>query len=266
MEKEKAIPKDYMTVGEVAKKMNVTVRTLQHYDNEGILCPSSVSPGGRRLYTYKDLLKLHQILSLKHLGFSLEDIHSRIIPLDTPEEVADALAGQAAAIREKIEAMSESLRELEALRDEVLQMQTVSFKKYADIIVNLQMKNDYYWMIKHFDDQTLDHIRSHFSADNGNSFMQKFLRMQERAVQYKEAGVLPDSDQGIAFAKEYWEMIIEFTNGDAAMLEKLVELGQSDSSDPRMKKIQAECKAFIEPALEAYFIKIGVNPFQEETK
>ena len=39
-------------------------------------------------------------------------------------------------------------------------MQTVNFKKYADIIVNLQMKNDSYYLIKHFDDDTLDHIRS----------------------------------------------------------------------------------------------------------
>ena len=43
----------------------------------------------------------------------------------------------------QIENLSESLRELEALREEVLQMQSVNFKKYADIIVNLQMKNDF---------------------------------------------------------------------------------------------------------------------------
>ena len=50
MNKHKAIPQGYMTVGEVAKKMNTTVRTLQHYDREGLLSPSSVSEGGRRLY------------------------------------------------------------------------------------------------------------------------------------------------------------------------------------------------------------------------
>ena len=38
-EKYRAIPKGYMTVGEVAKKMDVTVRTLQHYDKEGLLSP-----------------------------------------------------------------------------------------------------------------------------------------------------------------------------------------------------------------------------------
>lgn len=171
MEKYRAIPQGYMTVGEVAKKMDVTVRTLQYYDREGLLSPSCVSEGGRRLYTDRDIVKLHQILSLKHLGFSLDDIKNRLISLDTPAEIADALEEQAAAVRQKIETLSESLRELEALRAEVLQMQSVDFKKYADIIVNLQMKNDYYWLIKHFDDQTLDHIRRRFDRDSGTAFM-----------------------------------------------------------------------------------------------
>ena len=154
MEKHKAIPEGYMTVGQMAKKMDVTVRTLQHYDREGLLSPSAVSGGGRRLYTDKDIIKLHQILSLKHLGFSLDDIKNCLVSLDTPQEVADALAEQAQAVQRKMESLSRSLRELELLREEVLQMQTVNFKKYADIIVNLQMENDFYWLIKHFDDQT----------------------------------------------------------------------------------------------------------------
>ena len=137
MDKYRTIPPGCMTVGEIAEKMDVTVRTLQYYDREGLLSPSAMSEGGRRLYTDKDLVKLHQILSLKHLGFTLDDIKNRLIPLDTPAEVADILTEQAAAVREKIESLSESLRELEVLRQEVLQMQSVDFKKYADIIVNL---------------------------------------------------------------------------------------------------------------------------------
>lgn len=88
MEKYRAIPKGYMTIGEVAKKMNVTVRALQYYDREGLLSPSSESEGGRRLYTDKELIKLHQILSLKSLGFSLEEIKNRLPSLDTPAEIA----------------------------------------------------------------------------------------------------------------------------------------------------------------------------------
>ena len=91
--KHKAIPQGYMTVGELARKMDVTVRALQHYDREGLLSPSAVSEGGRRLYTDKDIVKLHQILSLKHLGFSLDDIKNRLIPLDTPDEIADVPNG-----------------------------------------------------------------------------------------------------------------------------------------------------------------------------
>lgn len=74
MEKHRAIPKGYITAGDLAKKMGVTVRTVQYYDKEGILSPSATSEGGRRLYTDKDIITLHQIISLKHLGFSLGDI------------------------------------------------------------------------------------------------------------------------------------------------------------------------------------------------
>ncbi|HJB04372.1 MAG TPA: MerR family DNA-binding transcriptional regulator, partial [Candidatus Merdibacter merdigallinarum] len=58
MAKYRAIPQGFMTVGEVAKKMGVTVRTLQYYDKEGLLSPSAESEGGRRLYTDKDLITL----------------------------------------------------------------------------------------------------------------------------------------------------------------------------------------------------------------
>ena len=134
MAKYRAIPQGFMTVGEVAKKMGVTVRTLQYYDKEGLLSPSAESDGGRRLYTDKDLVMLNQIISLKSLGFSLDDIKGRLFPLETPEEVANALTEQADDIRKKIEQLKASLSAIEQLKTEVLQIQTVNFKKYADII------------------------------------------------------------------------------------------------------------------------------------
>ena len=101
MAKYRAIPQGFMTVGEVAKKMGVTVRTLQYYDKEGLLSPTAESEGGRRLYTDKDLITLHQIISLKSLGFSLIDIKERLISLETPVNVANALTEQADDIRKK---------------------------------------------------------------------------------------------------------------------------------------------------------------------
>ena len=144
MEKYRAIPNGYMTVGELAKRMGTTVRTLQYYDKENLLKPSAESEGGRRLYTDKDMIRLHQILSLKSLGFSLEDIKEHLISLDTPNDVANVLAGQAASIEKQIQVLSDILVDIKALREEVLQMQTVDFKRYAAIITNLQMKNEQY--------------------------------------------------------------------------------------------------------------------------
>lgn len=265
MEKYRAIPQGYRTVGEVAKKMSVTVRTLQHYDREGLLSPSAVSDGGRRLYTDRDIVKLHQILSLKHLGFSLDDIRDRLIPLDDPVAVAQILSEQAATVRKKIEDLTGALSAIEALKTEVLEMQSVDFKKYADIIVNLEMKNDFYWLIKHFDSETLDHIRSRFDRESGIAFLQKFLRLQDEAVRLQEAGVPADGPQGLRFAKAYWDMILEFTNGDAAMLPKLIQMGESDGLHQEWKHKQAQANGFIEPALGAYFSNLGIDPFREET-
>ena len=62
------------TTGEMAKLCNVTVRTVQFYDTKGILSPSELSEGGRRLYTDSDLSELKLICTLKDLGCSLDSI------------------------------------------------------------------------------------------------------------------------------------------------------------------------------------------------
>ncbi len=266
MEKNRAIPQGYMTVGEVAKKMGVTVRTLQYYDDEGLFSPSSESQGGRRLYTDKDVIKLYQILSLKHLGFSLDDIKNHLISLDTPADVAAVLAEQAASMREKIENLSESLKDIETLQAEVLQMHSVDFKKYADIIVNLQMKNEFYWLIKHFDDTTLDNLRSRFDKDSGLAMMDAFTRLLNEAIQLQEDGVLPESKKGQNLAQEFWEMLMEFTGGDMNMLSKLMETENFNGPDDEWKQKQAIANSFIEPALGAYFTSLGYNPLEEGIK
>jgi DNA-binding transcriptional MerR regulator len=62
------------TVGEVAELAGVTVRTLHHYDELGLLSPSGRSEAGYRLYSYDDLARLREILLWRTLGFSLSEI------------------------------------------------------------------------------------------------------------------------------------------------------------------------------------------------
>ncbi|UUZ92112.1 MerR family transcriptional regulator [Paenibacillus sp. P25] len=61
-------------VKEVAGLVGISVRTLHHYDQVGLLKPETVSPAGYRLYTDRDLERLQQILFYKEIGFSLQEI------------------------------------------------------------------------------------------------------------------------------------------------------------------------------------------------
>src|ERR1700675_313077 len=63
-----------LRVGELAKRTGLTIRTLHHYDEIGLLKPSLHSESGHRLYTASDVARLQQVLSLRQLAFSLEEI------------------------------------------------------------------------------------------------------------------------------------------------------------------------------------------------
>ena len=68
--------------------------------------------------------------------------------LESAAQVAAALAKQAVAVRNKIASLSETLDAIEKLEAEVLQMETMNWKKYVDIVVNLQIKNEFYGIIR----------------------------------------------------------------------------------------------------------------------
>ncbi|WP_127529614.1 MerR family transcriptional regulator [Paenibacillus kobensis] len=61
-------------VGDLAKLTGLTVRTLRFYDQIGLFSPSGQTESGHRLYNESDLSRLHQIVSLKELGLSLEEV------------------------------------------------------------------------------------------------------------------------------------------------------------------------------------------------
>ena len=267
MEKHRAIPDGYMTVGEVAKKMGTTVRTLQYYDKEGVLSPSAESEGGRRLYSDKDMVHLYQVLSMKSLGFSLDDIKNRLLSLDTPAQVAEALTKQAEAIREKMASLLESLNAIETLKTEVLQMQTVNFRTYADIIGCLQMSHEFYWMLKHFDEDMLDRIPHQLDEESAQAMVEAQNRIWDEAIRLLENHVPPNSETGVALAKAFWDGIEQFTGGDKKVLAALQEFGERIRKDePKWEEKHAKAFAFLEPALGAYFTSIQYHPFTEETK
>src|SRR5580704_10960954 len=99
-----------LTVGDLAKLTGITVRTLHHYDEIGLVQPSDRSPAGYRLYADDDVLRLQQVLVYKELGLPLDEIAA---VLDDPAfSRADALQRHRAALlakRARLDAMLASL-------------------------------------------------------------------------------------------------------------------------------------------------------------
>lgn len=93
----------FYTSGQFAKKANVSIRTVRYYDKQGLLKPAGISEGGYRLYTDSDFAKLQKILSLKYLGFSLDEIRSITINDDDNDYVEESLRLQLNLIRKRIE-------------------------------------------------------------------------------------------------------------------------------------------------------------------
>lgn len=95
----------YYSSGEFARMAHVTVRTIRYYDNQNILKPSLVTKTGARFYTKKDLARLQQILLLKYLGFSLDDIKELTIDDADYHFLLESLNIQLGLVRDRIEQM-----------------------------------------------------------------------------------------------------------------------------------------------------------------
>lgn len=95
------------STGQFAKLANVTERTIRYYDKIGLLKPSFVMENGYRRYTQSDLLKLQKILSLKHMGFSLEEIYPMV---SKEQNIKESFSMQ-------IDLLDSQIKHLQVIRD-----------------------------------------------------------------------------------------------------------------------------------------------------
>jgi len=103
------------TVGSAAEIAKVSVRTLHHYDEIGLLAPSDRSESGYRLYSAPDLERLHQILLFRELGFTLPEI--RDIMCDPDFDRISALEAQRSLLAEKASRTAAMLSAIDAALD-----------------------------------------------------------------------------------------------------------------------------------------------------
>ena len=128
------------TTGELAKLCGVTVRTVQYYDTRGILIPSGISEGGRRLYSEDDLKRMKIICFLRELDLPIDAI-SQILKEEHPEKVISLLIEQQEKVlQDEISDKENKLDKLRELKNGLRNRAGFSFETIGDIALIMEGK------------------------------------------------------------------------------------------------------------------------------
>ena len=100
------------TTGEIAKLCDVSTRTVQYYDKEGIVRPSQISEGGRRIYSDEDLQRFRSVMLYKNIGFSLKEIKDVLYSENEYKILSKLLIKQQSKLEKQIRDMTELKKKL----------------------------------------------------------------------------------------------------------------------------------------------------------
>ena len=124
----------YYTTGEFAKKANVSIRTIQYYDKRNLLKPARTNEAGYRLYTDSDFARLQKILSLKYLGFSLDEIRLITVNDDDHNYLNESVAMQQRLVRKRIEQLKLVEKTLEETRNMIQEETVIDWNRILHLI------------------------------------------------------------------------------------------------------------------------------------
>lgn len=123
---------NYYKTGQFARLANVSERTIRYYDKIGLLKPSFVMENGYRQYSDLDLLKLQKILSLKHLGFSIEEIFPMVMDNTNLKESFEL----------QIDLIEDKISHLQSLKDALKRASQSSNLSWNMILSLVQLSNE----------------------------------------------------------------------------------------------------------------------------
>ncbi|GAC1633786.1 MAG: MerR family transcriptional regulator [Ktedonobacteraceae bacterium] len=210
-------------ISEFAHKASVSVRTLRYYDKVGLLSPSTYTESGYRLYTDTDFLRLQQILALKFLGFSLQEIQHCLRA--EPMLLQESLAQQKAMMQERrtqLDTVIQAITDTE----ELLQANKLNWESIVHMIQVIQMTQTNDWREKYFTPEQLQQMedlsKKHYTEE----------QRQQIAQWGKNWG---EEDQRVV--TQQWDVVI-------AELKRLVSTGQ-DPTDPEAQALVTQWKALV---------------------
>lgn len=125
------------TTGEMAKLCGVTVRTVQYYDTRGILTPSALSEGGRRLYDDGDLRKLKVICFLREIGLSIDTIGQLLREEDPGSVIELLLVQQEKDLREQRGEIDAKLEKIAELKKAVAANKQFTVESIGDMAITM---------------------------------------------------------------------------------------------------------------------------------
>jgi DNA-binding transcriptional MerR regulator len=214
-----------LKVGALAKRTGLTVRTLHHYDEIGLLSPSDRTPSGHRLYGERDVARLHQIASLRHLGLPLDEIREC---LTRPEySLERALDLQIERIESQI-ARQERLRDLVSeLRDRLRAADEVSIEDLTRTIEVTVSHEKYYTPAQL---KRLERRAAEVGEDRIRAVQQEWTELFAAFRDAMDRSVDPASEEVRSLARKSAALIEEFTGGDPGIASSLAEMYQGDGA------------------------------------
>ncbi|UUZ81536.1 MerR family transcriptional regulator [Paenibacillus sp. P26] len=238
--------KKHWKVGELAKRTGLTVRTLHHYDEIGLVSPSRYSESGHRLYTEEDLSRLQQIMSLKRLGLPLGEIKELIGNPDfNPAEV----------IRIQLERLDEQIRMQEDLRRRLEQLhllirtrQDVDAEQFIQIIeVMRTMDTNQY-----FTPEQLEKLKKQaemLGPDRIRAVENEWPELIAKVRAELDKGTPPDSPVVVELAKRWKELVNMFSGGDPEITKAAEQMYKENSDRALQSGIDGALYKYISEAM-----------------
>lgn len=220
----------YYRTGQFARRASVTLRTLRYYDRVGLLCPRRHTEAGYRLYTDEDLLRLQQILALKFLGFSLQEIQACLNV--GPQHLAEVLSQQKAMLEEKRRRLDSVLRAIEET-EQLVEAGRCDWEAIAGVIRVIQMEQSNEWIRQHFTEEQLRKMdelsRSSYSPEAQRKLAERsgawteadqqraqeqWMHVATEARRLAAAGADPAGPEAQALARFKCDLLAAFTQRD----------------------------------------------------
>jgi MerR family transcriptional regulator, thiopeptide resistance regulator len=238
-----------LKVGELAKRTGLTVRTLHHYDDIGLLKPTLHTESSHRLYTADDVVRLQQILSLRQFGFSLDEIRDC---LDTPGfALLEVMRLHITSLQEQMALQRNLCERLEALAQHLQAAGEVSAESFLQTIEVMTMIENYYTPEQLATLQKRREAALANGEDIAKQGQEDWAALLADYTAEMEKGTDPADPKLQALEARRQTLVNAFTGGDKAIEESLTKMWTEQGD-----KLSAQFG--YDPKLLAYLEKIRV--------